>query len=85
MTRNVAAPRSRCFHSGIEIIVPPCNQRLALWNLYNGRIGKGESIRAFPLSNGTEQDVWAYIAREAIPIVPLYFAKPRPVVWRDGT
>lgn len=63
----------------------PRNQRPELWNLYNGRIGKGESIRAFPLSNWTEQDVWAYIAREAIPIVPLYFAKPRPVVWRDGT
>lgn len=63
----------------------PRSQRPELWNLYNGRIGKGESIRAFPLSNWTEQDVWAYIAREAIPIVPLYFAKPRPVVWRDGT
>ena len=63
----------------------PRNQRPELWNLYNGRIGKGESIRAFPLSNWTEQDVWAYIAREGIAIVPLYFAKPRPVVWRDGT
>lgn len=63
----------------------PRNQRPELWNLYNGRIGKGESIRAFPLSNWTEQDVWTYIAREAIPVVPLYFARPRPVVWRDGT
>lgn len=63
----------------------PRYQRPELWNLYNGRINKGESIRAFPLSNWTEQDVWAYIAREGIPIVPLYFAKPRPVVWRDGT
>nr|WP_245838443.1 sulfate adenylyltransferase subunit CysD [Niveispirillum lacus] len=63
----------------------PRNQRPELWNLYNGRIGPGESIRAFPLSNWTEQDVWAYIARENIPIVPLYFAKPRPVVERDGT
>lgn len=63
----------------------PRNQRPEMWNLYNGRIGPGESIRAFPLSNWTEQDVWAYIAREKIDIVPLYFAKPRPVVERDGT
>lgn len=63
----------------------PRNQRPELWNLYNGRIAKGDSIRAFPLSNWTEQDVWAYIALENIPIVPLYFAKPRPVVHRDGT
>ncbi len=63
----------------------PRNQRPELWNLYNGRISPGESIRAFPLSNWTEQDIWAYIARENIPIVPLYFAKPRPVVERDGT
>lgn len=63
----------------------PRNQRPELWNLYNGRIAKGDSIRAFPLSNWTEQDVWAYIAAEDIPIVPLYFAKPRPVVHRDGT
>lgn len=63
----------------------PRNQRPELWNLYNGRISPGESIRAFPLSNWTEQDIWAYIAREHIPIVPLYFAKPRPVVERDGT
>lgn len=63
----------------------PRNQRPELWNLYNGRISPGESIRAFPLSNWTEQDIWAYIAREKIAIVPLYFAKPRPVVERDGT
>lgn len=63
----------------------PRNQRPELWNLYNGRIGPGESIRAFPLSNWTEQDIWAYIAQENIPIVPLYFARPRPVVERDGT
>lgn len=62
----------------------PKNQRPELWNLYNGRIAKGESIRVFPLSNWTERDVWAYIRRENIPIVPLYFAKPRPVVERDG-
>lgn len=62
----------------------PKNQRPELWNLYNGRIGKGESIRAFPLSNWTELDIWQYIHQENIPVVPLYFAKPRPVVERDG-
>lgn len=63
----------------------PKNQRPELWNLYNGRVHKGESIRAFPLSNWTELDVWQYIHQEGIPVVPLYFAKPRPVVERDGT
>jgi len=63
----------------------PKNQRPELWNIYNGRIHKGESIRVFPLSNWTELDVWQYIYLEDIPIVPLYFAKPRPVVERDGT
>ena len=62
----------------------PRNQRPELWRLYNGRIRKGESIRAFPLSNWTELDVWQYIKAENIPVVPLYFAKPRPVVERDG-
>ena len=62
----------------------PKNQRPALWNLYNGRVHKGESIRVFPLSNWTELDVWQYIHLENIPIVPLYFAQERPVVWRDG-
>jgi len=62
----------------------PRNQRPELWNLYNGRIAKGESIRVFPLSNWTELDVWQYILQEGIPVVPLYFAKPRPVVERDG-
>ncbi|WP_348770523.1 sulfate adenylyltransferase subunit CysD [Azospirillum sp. TSO35-2] len=62
----------------------PKNQRPELWNLYNGRIHKGESIRVFPLSNWTELDIWQYIHQEAIPVVPLYFAKPRPVVERDG-
>jgi sulfate adenylyltransferase subunit 2 len=62
----------------------PKNQRPELWKLYNGRINKGESIRAFPLSNWTELDVWQYIAAENIPVVPLYFAKERPVVMRDG-
>ncbi|MDX6562346.1 MAG: sulfate adenylyltransferase subunit 2, partial [Gaiellales bacterium] len=55
-----------------------------LWNLYNCKVNKGESIRAFPLSNWTELDVWQYIHLENIPIVPLYFAQERPVVERDG-
>nr|WP_277346475.1 sulfate adenylyltransferase subunit CysD [Sneathiella chungangensis] len=62
----------------------PKNQRPELWNLYNGRVRKGESIRAFPLSNWTELDIWQYIYMEDIPIVPLYFAAERPVVERDG-
>jgi sulfate adenylyltransferase subunit 2 len=62
----------------------PKNQRPELWNLYNGKINKGESIRVFPLSNWTELDVWQYIYLENIPIVPLYFAKERLVVERDG-
>ncbi|MEA2906378.1 MAG: sulfate adenylyltransferase subunit 2 [Alphaproteobacteria bacterium] len=62
----------------------PKNQRPELWNLYNGRINKGESIRVFPLSNWTEIDVWQYIYLEDIPVVPLYFSRPRPVVERDG-
>ncbi len=62
----------------------PKNQRPELWNLYNGRIDQGESIRVFPLSNWTELDVWQYIYLENIPIVPLYLAKERPVVERDG-
>ncbi|WP_417668032.1 sulfate adenylyltransferase subunit CysD [Roseibium sp.] len=62
----------------------PKNQRPELWNLYNGRVAKGESIRAFPLSNWTELDIWQYILTENIPMVPLYFAAKRPVVDRDG-
>jgi sulfate adenylyltransferase subunit 2 len=62
----------------------PKNQRPELWNVYNTRIHKGESIRVFPLSNWTELDVWQYIYLEKIPIVPLYFADKRPVVERDG-
>jgi len=62
----------------------PKNQRPELWNLYNARKNKGESIRVFPLSNWTELDIWQYIHRENIEIVPLYFAAERPVVWRDG-
>ncbi|MBK8186078.1 MAG: sulfate adenylyltransferase subunit CysD [Cellvibrio sp.] len=63
----------------------PKNQRPELWNIYNGRIAKGESIRVFPLSNWTELDIWQYIHLENIPIVPLYFAAKRPVVERNGT
>jgi sulfate adenylyltransferase subunit 2 len=62
----------------------PKNQRPELWNLYNARIHQGESVRVFPLSNWTELDIWLYILRENIPVVPLYFAKERPVVERDG-
>ena len=63
----------------------PKNQRPELWNIYNGKIDQGESIRVFPLSNWTELDIWQYIHLENIPIVPLYFAKERPVVEKDGT
>ena len=62
----------------------PRNQRPELWRLFNCRLNPGESLRAFPLSNWTERDVWEYIAAEDIPVVPLYFAKERPVVERDG-
>ena len=62
----------------------PKNQRPELWNVYNGKINKGESIRVFPLSNWTELDIWQYIYLNDIDIVPLYFAKPRPVVNIDG-
>ncbi|MFC4855413.1 sulfate adenylyltransferase subunit CysD [Actinophytocola glycyrrhizae] len=63
----------------------PRDQRPELWRLYNARTAPGESIRVFPLSNWTELDVWRYVERERIPVVPLYFAAPRPVVERDGT
>jgi sulfate adenylyltransferase subunit 2 len=62
----------------------PKNQRPELWSLYNTLLGPGESMRVFPLSNWTELDIWEYILLEGIPIVPLYFAAPRPVVERDG-
>lgn len=62
----------------------PKNQRPELWNIYNSELNKGEEIRVFPLSNWTELDVWQYIHLEKIPIVPLYYAKKRPVVFRDG-
>lgn len=63
----------------------PKNQRPELWNAYNGKITKGESVRVFPISNWTELDVWLYILVDEIPVVPLYFADERPVVERDGT
>jgi len=63
----------------------PRNQRPELWRLFNTRIKTGESMRVFPLSNWTEIDVWEYIRAENVPVVPLYFAKPRPVVERDGS
>jgi sulfate adenylyltransferase subunit 2 len=62
----------------------PRNQRPELWNLYNTRISNGETIRVFPLSNWTELDIWQYTRAQNIPVVPLYFAEPRPVVRRDG-
>lgn len=62
----------------------PKNQRPELWNIYNGKVNKGESIRVFPLSNWTELDIWQYIYLNNIDIVPLYFAKPRPIVHVDG-
>jgi len=62
----------------------PKSQRPELWNLFNTRVRPGESIRVFPLSNWTELDIWKYIGREKIPVVPLYFSAPRPVVRRDG-
>ena len=84
-TRKNPAPRSASSRSAISRHRwDPKNQRPELWNLYNARKNKGESIRVFPLSNWTELDIWQYIHRENIPIVPLYFAAERPVVWRDG-
>jgi sulfate adenylyltransferase subunit 2 len=62
----------------------PKNQRPEIWKLYNGKKNKGETIRVFPISNWTELDIWQYIYREQIPIVPLYFAAERPVIERDG-
>jgi sulfate adenylyltransferase subunit 2 len=62
----------------------PKNQRPELWNLYNGHINEGETVRVFPLSNWTEVDIWQYIKRERIPVVPLYFAQERRVISRNG-
>ena len=67
-----------------EHVWDPKNQRPELWSLYNTRLGQGETLRAFPLSNWTEADIWAYIRKEKLDIVPLYFAKERPTIERDG-
>ena len=67
-----------------NIVWDPKNQRPELWHIYNCRVAAGESIRVFPLSNWTELDVWRYIEHQEIPVVPLYFAAPRPVVQRSG-
>ena len=72
-------------HRSAAHVWDPRNQRPELWHLYNTRIKPGESMRVFPLSNWTELDVWDYVRLEDIPVVPLYFAKPRPVVKRGGT
>jgi sulfate adenylyltransferase subunit 2 len=71
-------------HRSVSHAWDPRNQRPELWKLFNTRIKPGESMRVFPLSNWTELDVWEYVRAENIPVVPLYFAKPRPVVERDG-
>jgi sulfate adenylyltransferase subunit 2 len=81
--RSRAKERVFSFRSANHVWDPK-NQRPELWHLYNCRLGAGESIRVFPLSNWTELDVWRYIAYEDIPVVPLYFAAPRPVVERSG-
>ena len=72
-------------HRSVSHTWDPRNQRPELWRLFNARIKPGESMRVFPLSNWTELDVWEYIRAENIPVVPLYFAKERPVVMRDGS
>ena len=81
--KSRAKERIFSFRSANHRWDPKC-QRPELWNIYNARVHPGESIRAFPLSNWTELDVWQYIYLEQIPIVPLYYAKKRPVVERDG-
>ena len=72
-------------HRSVAQAWDPRNQRPELWRLFNTRIREGESMRVFPLSNWTELDVWEYVRAEGIPVVPLYFAKERPVVERGGT
>ena len=72
-------------HRSAAHVWDPRNQRPELWRLYNTRIKPGESMRVFPLSNWTELDVWEYVRLENVPVVPLYFARPRPVVTRSGT
>ena len=76
--------KSRAKESNENHAWDPKNQRPEMWKLYNAKINKGESIRVFPISNWTETDIWQYIKREKIDIVPLYFAAVRPVVYRDG-
>ena len=71
-------------HRSVAHAWDPRNQRPELWRLFNTRIRAGESMRVFPLSNWTELDVWEYVRAEKIPVVPLYFAKERPIVERDG-
>ena len=84
-TRKNRAPRSACSRSATRSSAGTRKaQRPELWNLYNTRLAAGESLRVFPLSNWTELDVWLYVWRENIPVVPLYFAAERPVVERDG-
>lgn len=70
---------------GVGHVWDPRQQRPELWSLFNTKINRGESVRAFPLSDWTEMDIWHYIRAENIDVVPLYFAAPRPVVWRSGT
>ena len=82
--KSRAKERIFSFHSASHQWDPK-RQRPELWSIYNTRVGPGESMRVFPLSNWTELDIWQYIFVEDIPIVPLYFAKERPVVVRDGT
>jgi sulfate adenylyltransferase subunit 2 len=82
--RSRAKERVFSFRSA-DHVWDPKNQRPELWHVYNCRIARGESIRVFPLSNWTELDVWRYIEHENIPVVPLYFAAPRPVVERGGS
>ncbi len=81
--RARAKERIFSFRSAAHVWDPKL-QRPELWRLYNGRVRRGESVRVFPLSNWTEADIWHYIAAEAIPLVPLYFAAERPTVERDG-
>jgi sulfate adenylyltransferase subunit 2 len=81
--KSRAKERIFSFRSAQHRWDPKC-QRPELWSLYNTHLHKGESVRVFPLSNWTEMDVWQYIKHEDIPVVPLYFAKARPVVARDG-
>ena len=84
-TKKRAARRNASSASGPPITAGiPKKQRPELWNLYNARKAKGESIRVFPISNWTELDIWQYIHLEDIEIVPLYFSAPRPTVERDG-